>query len=361
MGLFGFGKNKRMKRFDEAVQLYERGKYEQAFDIFEQLTREDVVEARYYCGLICENQTPPNLADGAYWYLSAINHGYENAREAYECIMQKIEKTDSFLAGAIYHHEGDNKRTLECFLKAASQDHAQAQFECAVMYYYGRGTAQDIDKAMYWFEKSATLGYKHAIYHCAKIYEEGKEIPQNLVKSLYWYEKLAQQGDSNSQYKCAKMYKSGQGVPQNLSKVLYWYEKIAECDEDDEVQYECGHMYEQGIGTNKDIVKALYWYEKVAQKGNCEAISEMELGSYQRDDFFCAGGMAYQKEEYECAYSLFDRAADLGDVQAQFICGYMCLTGQGTETDNRLAYYWLNKAREQGSPEAKELLDILQK
>ena len=96
MGLFGFKKNnKRNKEWNKAIELYNVKDYSKAYDMFEELTKYNFVEARYYCGLICEQQTPPDLYNAVSWYLSAIENGYEDAKDAYERALKELEITES--------------------------------------------------------------------------------------------------------------------------------------------------------------------------------------------------------------------------------------------------------------------------
>ena len=63
----------------------------------------------------------------------------------------------------------------------------------------------------------------------------------------------------------------------------------------------------------------------------------------------------------EKAYRYFDRAAKVGDVYSKYAKGYMLYYGDGTRMDRRLDIRWLKEAAEIGDPEAKKLLEKLQK
>ena len=52
----------------------------------------------------------------------------------------------------------DDKLGFEWHLKAANQGLSQAQFNVGVMYYKGKGTQQDIEKARMWLQKAADQG-----------------------------------------------------------------------------------------------------------------------------------------------------------------------------------------------------------
>ena len=274
--------------------------------------------------MICEQQKPPDLYNAVSWYLSAIENGYEEAKDAYERALKELEITNPFLAGNIYYMQDDYPQAFKQFLKAAAQDHAQVQYQSAVMYEYGRGTPEDKTKAIEWYKKSAALGYSHA------------------------------------QYKCAKMYKNGEGTKRDLSQDLYWYEMLAILHDDEEAQFQCAQMYEKGIGVNVDRSKAIYWYIKAKNLGSIEAEASLMCLNPQLGDYYSAGTIAYEIHDYECAFDLFYKVAKKGNTDAQYVIGAMYINGEGTTADDKTGFYWLNEVRNQGQEKAIEILKTLE-
>lgn len=148
------------------------------------------------------------------------------------------------------------------------------------------------------------------------------------------------------------------GTTKDFKKALYWYEKVAFQGEDD-IQYKVGKMYQEGIGVEKDVAQALYWYKKAGNQGNEDVMFDFELLLPQEEDLFAAGSVAYQLEDYSCALEFFEEVAQIGNSNAQYICGVMYLKGEGTEVQEAKALYWLEESRNQGNKSAKELLDAL--
>lgn len=56
------------------------------------------------------------------------------------------------------------------------------------------------------------------------------------------------------------------------------------------------------------------------------------------------------------AFLLCSATAEEGSLDAQLLVGLMYIFGEGTEKNNDLAKFWLNKATLNGSEEAKEIL-----
>ncbi len=70
-----------------------------------------------------------------------------------------------FQSGMRSYMAKDYTKALSFFAQAAEQGHADAQFNCGVMYYRGEGTAPDKAKALYWYEKVAEQGHAQAQDH----------------------------------------------------------------------------------------------------------------------------------------------------------------------------------------------------
>ena len=103
----------------------------------------------------------------------------------------------------------------------------------------------------------------------------------------------------------------------------------------------------------KEFKKAHHWFIKAAKKNN--PVSRYYLGVIF---YFGKGEFARNREK---AYRYFDRAAKAGDVFSKYVKGYMLYYGHGTRKDRVLGIRWLKEAAEIGDPEAKKLLEKLQK
>lgn len=84
--------------------------------------------------------------------------------------------------------------------KAAEQGHADAQYELAGCFCFGKGIEKDSKKEAYWYEKAAEQGHAGAQNYLAAHYFSGKGKPQDYEKALYWCNKSAEQGNESSKY-----------------------------------------------------------------------------------------------------------------------------------------------------------------
>lgn len=78
--------------------------------------------------------------------------------------------------------------TFEFDLEAAERGDAEAQNSLGHRYYYGRGTEQNYEQALYWYHKSAEAGYEAGIKHLAEHYEKVRCYKE----SAKWHRKYAE-------------------------------------------------------------------------------------------------------------------------------------------------------------------------
>ncbi len=71
------------------------------------------------------------------------------------------------------------------------------------------------------------------------------------------------------------------------------------------------------------------------------------------------GEEAYANGDYESALTEFTKAAENGDMNAEFNLGVMYENGQGVEQSDLKAAEWYQKAADNGHPEAPMALQVL--
>jgi len=71
------------------------------------------------------------------------------------------------------------------------------------------------------------------------------------------------------------------------------------------------------------------------------------------------GELAYANGDYALAFSEFKKAADAGDMNAQYNLGVMYEHGHGVEQSDLTAGEWYQLAADNGHPEAPMALQLL--
>ena len=109
-------------------------------------------------------------------------------------------------------------------------------------------------------------------------------------------------------------------------------------------------MYAHGYGVAKDENEARKWLERAAQHGN--VVAEYEFGIALRDG---RGTL----QDYARAVGWIRNAAESGYGPAQFALGVMYRAGTGVPADNVKAYTWLNLAAARGVYDAAVVRDAV--
>ncbi len=113
------------------------------------------------------------------------------------------------------------------------------------------------------------------------------------------------------------------GEKVDLDKAVYWFEKAAEQGEE-EAKANLGIIYYTEGTKYTNIPKALDTFSELSKKDNRVALNF--LGRMYKD------GVGV-KQDNNKAFNLFNRAAILGDLSAQFNLGNMYFNGEGIPLD----------------------------
>ncbi len=279
-----------------------------------------------------------------------------------------------FDAGAAAYDAHRFKTALRLFLKAAEMDHPDAAYRCSLMYERGEGTPKDTDKALGWCVRAADLGHEEAQStrpHMRAMFAEARrEIAEGrrlfslgseaygageYEKALSLFEQAAALGNADAQFNCGVMVRNGQGTEADGAKALAWFEK-AGWNGCADAAFNCGVLYMRGEGTRPNKRKGRMWFRVGVGLSRIQALERASNEQYaqklraereEAERLFAQGAAAYRRKDAAAALSLFERAAELGDVDAQYNCGAMYAAGKGAPADPEKARKWLEKAAAQ--------------
>ena len=294
--------------------------------------------------------------------------------------------------------DGENKNYVEAvkwYRKAAEKGHLQAQYKLGLCYENGYGGLEDnMEEAVNWWRKAAEQGYPKAQKKLGYCYFNGVGVKQSYEEAAKWYRQAAEQNDSEAQNTVGDCYKNGKGVPQDYAEAAQWYNKAAEQGNVD-AQYNLGLCYAEGTGVEKNYAEAMEWFRKAAEQGNylardsfndCyrkavdffkqaeydRALSQIELALSHAEGagvvqettdgtviYWSGHGGAVNdmiKHDNSIAAKWYRKAAEQGNVDAQFQLGVCYANGSGVEKDMNEAAKWYREAAEQGNPLAQNSL-----
>ena len=276
-----------------------------------------------------------NKIEAVEWYRKAAENGYAVAQNN--------------LGNCLYSGRGctqNYQEAVEWYRKAAEQSHAQAQTNLADCLYEGIGCAADKAEAFKWYKKAAEQNIANAQNMVGRYLEEGwGGVTKNQIEAVEWYRKAAEQGYDLAQYNLAVFLENGIGCAKDEEKALNWYKKAAEQGHA-KAQYRLADKLYYGKGCQQNKEEALNWYKKAAAKGNADAQKILDILPVNTSK-------AVQNESSSDKIINLRKAADQGDVDAQYKLAQCLEYGRGCDEDAEEALKWYRKAAKQGYEAAK--------
>ena len=246
--------------------------------------------------------------------------------------------------------EKDYAEAAKWYLKAAERGSADAQNFLGTYYYRGQGVAQNYVEAVKWFQRAAAQGHREACYNLGQCHHNGRGVPKGYAEAAKWYLKAAEQGDADAQNYLGIFYSSGKGMAKDHAEAAKWYMKAA-AQGHKLACYNLGSCYHTGRGVAKDYAEAAKWYLKAAEQGDADA--QNYLGNF----YFQGWGVA---QDYAQAVKWIRMAAAQGHAQAQSNLGVCYRNGWGVAKDLAEALKWYRLAAAQGHEQAQEIVKELE-
>jgi hypothetical protein len=256
------------------------------------------------------------------------------------------------------------------------------QIKLAGDYLAGRGTAQNLKLAAYWYEKAAGAGDPQAELQIGYFYEAGIGVAKDPARAAHWYQLAASGGLIRAKVNLAVAYLWGTGVPTNKKLALKLLNEAA-ADGSGLAACYLGDFYAFGIGVPVDQAAAERWYRKGA--GLHDPLAEFDLGTLlsfgPNHTHDLSAAASFFRESAASGYvpamhslglllirnpalarspgeatDLLNHAANAGNWRSSMLLGVLARDGNGVPKDSKAAYYHFRVACLQGGDEAKKLL-----
>lgn len=221
-------------------------------------------------------------------------------------------------------------RALTAFLSAEEEEpKPYIEYRIGKMYAAGLGTEQNYEQAAAWFVKAVAQNHKYAQYSLGSLIYRGNGVEQNYAEALRLYDLSASQDNPYADYELAKMYRDGVGTAvrpelstRHFRAAFSGFYQLEQDSHDDKLQYRIGQMLYTGTGTEKDVQAAIIYLEKSAQLGNVNA--QYLLGKVCLET---GSGDPVQ------AVAWMTKAAEAGNAAAQYTLGKLYRDGTHVEKD----------------------------
>lgn len=174
--------------------------------------------------------------------------------------------------------------------------------------------------------------------HLAMMPPDFRKEYEEQMRQLQDYLAKAEKGDVMAQYHVAQCYSRGKGTRADFDAAEKWYTRAAQAGYGP-AQLELAVQLSHGPARRFDHAAARHWYQKAAEQGSAEALRSC-------GQFLLEGGLDVPPD-LETAMPFLQRAADLGDAEAQYLLGKSMIQPSSRHTDYPEGLSLLEKAAAQ--------------
>ena len=298
-----------------------------------------------------------------HWYAKAAASGYAEAQ--FELGMILLNKRDlGWMAGsssgwlkyradqekplvaalfpAGLESESDPAEAFKWLLSAAKAGKAEAQANVGWLCLRGIGCERDRAEAQRWLTAAAVHDVSQAALGLAEYYGAADATDQDLGQSALWAKKASELGNASGSHRHGLALRDGAGIERDLSEAERYF-AVAVKQGHPTAAYD-GAMLALTRNASAAEVQALIERLRLCAKRNHIPSAILLADLYGRGD-------RIQPDIREVAL-WYRKAADLGDVQAQFMIGCLYARGEGVGLDLKHAARYFELAGSRGHPHA---------
>ena len=306
-------------------------------------------------------------------YLYGTEEIEPDAEAAYEIMKEEAANGNAYAMhdmGKIHaqgiYVEADKEEAGEWYAKALTamlsveEEKADTYLEYRIgkMYQYGLGTKEDLPEAAKWFTLAANKEHKYALYSLGMLYLHGKGVEQDEETACQLFLRSHNKGNPYASYELGKLYECGKGTQKNQEKAENCYRvaflgflNLEKKSKDDTLWYRIGSMYLHGIGTKADEKLAEKYLLKAEDYGNVHAAYQLAK-LYIRQETEKLQRKPEEAPDYEKirkAIKWLTEAAEQENPFADYALGKLYGDGVLTAREMDKAFFHLHRAAEAGN------------
>lgn len=252
-----------------------------------------------------------------------------------------------YALGDLYVHFGEPGLAVEWYGKAAAQGHVAAKRQLGTLLLLGQGVRKDEQRGLALVREAAEKGDTDAQYKLCGAYQTGLGVAKDEKTALDWLKKAAAGGHPQAQFLLGdNLLYGGPTLAQNKAEAEKWL-KLAAAQ---------GHQEAQSALNELKTAPACTWDDLAtlttkAESGDAQACRILSI-KYEK-------GTPDLPVNEKLAIHWLKKAAEGGDLVAQYNLGAAFFNGAGVPKDEKAAMEWLRKAAVGGNAGAQETLGRL--
>ena len=198
-------------------------------------------------------------------------------------------------------------------------------FQYATCLAFGFDTERNRPEAMKWVQRAADGNHADAQYLLAVHHEQGRELPLDDQQSFALYKKAAAQNHAAAANQLGVKLLLGESAGRDAAAAQKYFLQAAEGGNADGMFNLATQL------ASSDEGAAVKWYQRAARLGQPQAQNEMGVR--------LMAGLGVPKD-LEAAVRNLRRAAWQGNSDAQFNFGNLCIAGRGVDASEENAFVW---------------------
>ena len=270
------------------------------------------------------------------------------------------------ILGVLYYKEGAHKLAVPMLEYATDQGSIKASiYYCQWLIKNRSKMPKEPDYLKKLMEDSINSGLlseeeKAMCYgSLAKILHDGIGTSRNLPEAFEYFKKGAALGDVKAVAKVGQCYLYGEGVTKDGKLALEWSEKAANEGNETGIR-NVAVCYDFGTGTKKDAKMAIEWYKKLLDKVENDRFAMYRIAycTINPDkEYNMKADEAMMKE----AFTYATKAVEGGEENANYLLGYLYMTGKVVMMDYNKAVAHFTKAANFGNSKARDKVKLFVK
>ncbi len=236
--------------------------------------------------------------------------------------------------------EVDYTKAIEILTPAAETGNLLAKHTIAIIHVNEHIIDADAKMGLALLIEAAEAGFSRSQQSLAAAYLNGTNLVEaDQAKAHYWMQKAAEQGEIDSIRALVGQYMVGEGaVAKDYEKAMYWLEKGATAG-DARLQMDLGYQYLNGEIIEADAEKGTYWTRKAAEQGETQAMVNLAM-IYKH-------GNALTEKDDTIAYEWVKKASELGSPRGHNLRAICLLNGDGVEKNEEEGLRYMHMAADQ--------------